>query len=122
MKKLEELFLVEKIDPSWDDFFCNVFGKSNLIEILQNIELDYNTVNCYPKREDVFRLFRELALSDIKVVIVGQDPYHQPGIADGFAFSTQKQNFIPASLRNIFKELNDDISNKGEKKNGDLAC
>ena len=60
-------------------------------------------------KKDIFRLFRELPLKKIKIVIIGQDPYHQFGVADGIAFSTKKKNFVPASLRNIFLELNNDL-------------
>lgn len=121
MKNLEDLFYLSKINESWKDFFFNEFKKEKLIEILEKVNLDSKEKNCYPKNEDVFRLFRELSLEDIKVVIIGQDPYHQPGIADGFAFSTRKENFIPASLKNIFKELNEDIKCSHEKENGDLT-
>lgn len=121
MKNLEALFLVDKIDTSWHHFFFESFGREKLNIILGDIERDYESSNCYPARADVFRLFRELSLGAIKVVIVGQDPYHQPGIADGLAFSTRKQNFTPASLRNILKELNADISTNHEKENGDLT-
>src|SRR5439155_19285683 len=57
------------------------------------------------KQKNIFRLFREIPLNEIKVIILGQDPYHQAGVADGIAFSTQKNNYIPASLKNIFGEF-----------------
>ncbi|CAG8655676.1 7755_t:CDS:2, partial [Ambispora leptoticha] len=88
---------------------------SNVGEILENN-------NKYLKglaetKENIFRLFREIPPDKIKVVILGQDPYHLPEVADGIAFSTQKPNFIPASLRNIFVEFSKNLNcappNKG---------
>jgi uracil-DNA glycosylase len=86
--------------------------------LLEKVETEYNNHKCWPSRENVFRLFREISFDKIKVVILGQDPYHQPGVADGIAFSTQKNNYIPASLKNIFLELSSDLGcavpNKGD--------
>jgi uracil-DNA glycosylase len=121
MKNLEESFCLDKIDKSWKDFFFNEFKREELIEILKKVDSDSKKNNCYPKNKDVFRLFRELSLENIKVIIIGQDPYYQPGIADGFAFSTRKENFIPASLGNIFKELNEDINCNHKRENCDLT-
>ncbi|CAH1757603.1 5246_t:CDS:2 [Entrophospora sp. SA101] len=61
-------------------------------------------------KENIFRLFREISRDKIKVVILGQDPYHLPEVADGIAFSTQKPNYLPASLRNIFLEFSKDLN------------
>jgi uracil-DNA glycosylase len=74
------------------------------------VEEEYRNHKCWPKKENVFRLFREISAKKIKVVILGQDPYHLPGVADGIAFSTQKEKYIPASLENIFRELSTDLS------------
>lgn len=120
-KATREQFLIDKIDNSWGEFFGNFFGWEKLTGILEVVENDYNNMNCYPAKEDVLRLFRELPLPAIKVVIIGQDPYHQPGVADGFAFSTRKEGFVPASLRNILTELNKDTSSNHVKENGDLT-
>ena len=87
--------------------------------MLTKIAGEYNNHQCWPKKENIFRLFQEISLDKIKVVILGQDPYHIPGVADGIAFSTQKPNYIPASLRNIFLELSQDLSCSPPTK-GDL--
>ncbi|CAH1766920.1 6227_t:CDS:2 [Entrophospora sp. SA101] len=77
--------------------------------LLTQIDNEYQNRWCCPLQGDVFRLFQEISLSQIKVVLLGQDPYHQKNVADGIAFSTQKPNYIPATLQNIFWELSHDL-------------
>jgi len=77
---------------------------------LSKIEIEYQNHSCCPPKENIFRLFRQISLEQIKVVILGQDPYHQPEIADGIAFSTQKKNYLPPTLNNIFLELSQDLN------------
>jgi len=86
---------------------------------LARLEKEYKNYKCWPRKENIFRLFREISLDEIKVVILGQDPYHLPEVADGVAFSTQKPNYIPASLRNIFLEFSQDLNCASPTK-GDL--
>ena len=86
---------------------------------MARLEEEYKNYKCWPRKENIFRLFRKIALNKIKVVILGQDPYHLPEVADGIAFSTQKPNYIPASLRNIFLEFSQDINCPSPTK-GDL--
>ncbi len=93
---------IERVDPSWSPLF--VEQQSALIEIFQSLASETHT----PTRERIFRAF-EYPLEDVRVVIFGQDPYPAPGVADGLAFSSLPDKRIPASLRNIFKELRDDI-------------
>ena len=104
-----DFFDLKRIDPTWKDFFIQEANKeyfSNLLELVKN---QYQVKPCWPKPRQVFRIFWEVKLTDIKVVILGQDPYHLPGVADGIAFSTEKPRFIPASLRNIYQELSCDL-------------
>ena len=101
-------FCLDKIDPSWK-FFFEQEVKSYLFSFLKQIYQEYKNYVCYPEIERVFFLFKEVSLEKIKVVILGQDPYYVSGVADGLAFSTQKKNYIPASLKNIFLELVDDV-------------
>lgn len=68
----------------------------------------------YPPKDKVFHALDKTALTDVKVVIIGQDPYHQPGQAEGLAFSVPEGVKMPPSLRNILREVNDDLYN-GEK-------
>ncbi len=105
---------------SWEDFFAEV--KKTMY--FQNIETFLNKVYeekiVYPPRELVFNAFRLTPLEKIKVIILGQDPYHNKGEAMGLAFSVPPSIKIPPSLRNIFKEMDEDIGNK-ERNNGDLS-
>lgn len=103
-------FNLDNIDPSWKNFFQQESQKDYFFPLLIKLSEEYKTSKCWPKKENIFRLFQEISLDKIKVVILGQDPYHQPEIADGVAFSTQKSNYIPASLKNIFLELSQDLN------------
>ncbi len=93
---------VERVDPSWNQLFVEQHSK--LLEIFQSLD----SVVYTPPRERIFRAF-EYPLQDVRVVIFGQDPYPGPGVADGLAFSSLPDQRVPASLRNIFKELHDDV-------------
>ncbi len=93
-------FSLEEIHSSWHPFF------SGHIETINQILSSLVDLLVTPKRNSIFRAFT-IPLDEVKVVIFGQDPYPGIGVADGLAFSTSKA--IPASLRNIFKELSNDI-------------
>ena len=112
-------FYLDKIDPSWESFFQQETQKEYFFPLLARLEKEYKNYKCWPRKENIFRLFREISLDEIKVVILGQDPYHLPEVADGVAFSTQKPNYIPASLRNIFLEFSQDLNCASPTK-GDL--
>ena len=88
-------------------------------EIPEEINKRYSCADVYPSRELVFRAFKLTPPQSVKVVILGQDPYHSPGLADGLAFSSSKIDYIPLSLRNIFKELKDDLGI--ENRHADLS-
>lgn len=103
-------FQLDKIEPTWNAFFQQETKKDYFFPLLTKLEEEYQNHKCWPKKENIFRLFREISLDKIKAVILGQDPYHLPEVADGLAFSTQKDKYIPASLRNIFLELSKDLN------------
>jgi len=103
-------FWLDKIDPSWNIFFQPEAKKDYFFSLLSKVEEEYQNYKCWPKKENIFRLFREIPVTKIRVVILGQDPYHLPGVADGIAFSTQKEKYIPASLKNIFFEFSQDLN------------
>lgn len=73
------------------------------------VENEYQTRTIYPPKKEIFRAINLSEYEDIKVVILGQDPYHQPGQANGLAFSVKKGVRVPPSLVNIYKELHDDL-------------
>lgn len=87
----------------------------NLQEFLEQRRQE---TNVYPAKEDVFKAFEYTGYDDVKVVIIGQDPYHQPGQAMGLSFSVPKEMKMPPSLVNIFKELKEDCG--VENNHGDL--
>jgi uracil-DNA glycosylase len=88
-------------------------------ELDKFVEEEYRTKIIYPARENIFNAIKGLDPKDVKVVILGQDPYHEPGQAHGLSFSVQSGAY-PPSLCNIFKELKDDLGI--EAKSGDLSA
>jgi uracil-DNA glycosylase len=95
-------FSLDEVHNSWHPVFSQHLDRIN--EILSSLGSDVT-----PQRSDIFRAFR-LPLDDVKVLILGQDPYPGEGVADGLAFSAREGNPIPASLRNIFKEYVEDLN------------
>jgi len=96
----------------WEDFLNKEFKEEYFIRLSAFLKEAYSTCIVYPKREDVFSAFAYTKYEDMKVVIIGQDPYHQPNQAHGLCFSVNPGISIPPSLRNIYKELNEDIGCK----------
>ena len=95
---------------SWNSNFCNE-AKENYfreLEVFLLSEKKYNKL-IFPPERDVFNVFKYTSMRDIKVVILGQDPYHNFGQANGLAFSVNNGSAIPASLRNIYKEIEKDL-------------
>ena len=93
----------------WETFFIQEKEKSYYQELEAFLDQEYNTKTIYPSREELFTCFDLCQYEDVKVVILGQDPYHQPGQAHGLSFSVKKGVKIPPSLRNIYKELHSDL-------------
>lgn len=93
---------------SWKPFLEQEFGQEYFQELSAFLKTAYATKTIFPKREQVFRAF-STDLNDIKVVILGQDPYHTPGAAMGLAFSVPETEKIPPSLINIYKEIDSDL-------------
>ena len=78
-------------------------------ELKKKIDQEYATQTVYPPKQDIFRSLNLTSFDDVKVVIVGQDPYHEPGQANGLAFSVHSNITVPPSLVNIYKECHDDL-------------
>jgi len=93
----------------WEDFLKREFKEDYFIQLSDFLKEAYSTRTIYPKRDDVFNAFAYAKYEDMKVVIIGQDPYHQPHQAHGLCFSVNPGITVPPSLKNIYKELNDDI-------------
>ena len=99
---------------SWEEIFKNYPKIDELNKLIETINKKRLTTTIYPPKEQVFRVF-DLALKDIKVVILGQDPYHNPDQACGLSFSVNDGVTLPKSLINIYKELHDDLGIKPAK-------
>jgi len=98
-----------EIEQSWRDKLSDVFDKEEFKELAQKVHQEYLSNTIYPLPQDIFNAFNVCPFDDIKVVILGQDPYHGRGQAHGFAFSVQDGVRPPPSLKNIFKEINGDL-------------
>lgn len=97
------------IGNSWDDILREEFQKEYYLNLRKFLINEYRTQTIYPDMYDIFNALKYTAYEDVKAVIIGQDPYHQPGQAHGLCFSVQKGVKTPPSLINIFKELKDDL-------------
>ena len=97
------------LNDSWNSFLSDSIASSYFIELQMIIENEYRVKTIYPNYSNIFRAFNLLTPSEVKVVIIGQDPYHGINQANGLAFSVCDSCKIPPSLHNIFKELVDDI-------------
>ena len=98
-----------KIEESWRILLIDYFDSSSFISLIDFVKEEYSKKTVYPPGKYIFRAFNECSVDDVKVVILGQDPYHTPGVANGLAFSTNTGNNIPPSLQNIYKELENDL-------------
>ena len=97
------------IHPSWQTDLSSEFEKAYFNELIFFIKQEYATKNCYPKGSQIFSAFDHCPFDDVKIVIIGQDPYHGFGQANGLCFSVNDGIALPPSLQNIFKELEQDI-------------
>lgn len=106
---------------NWNEFIYNTdFSKPNLAEIQAQLNQTTQCCNVYPPQEQIFSAFDKTPLDQVRVVILGQDPYHEANQANGLAFSVNSGTKIPPSLRNIFKELKDDFG-RDLRTNTDLS-
>lgn len=108
------------IGNDWDIVLKPVFDGEGFKRFMNIVNDLYKKDICYPKYENIFNALKLTPYSDVKVVIVGQDPYHGENEAHGLSFSVQEGVKIPPSLQNIFKELNSDIG-VTPPKSGDLT-
>ncbi len=112
--------LYKDIDFSWKPFFEIETQKEYFMKLIQDVENEYNTSVCFPPKELIFHAFEKCKLDDLKVVIIGQDPYHGEGEANGLCFSVNDGVKIPPSLKNIFAEINSDFDSIFLPTNGNL--
>ena len=97
------------ITEKWDKILEEEYKKDYFINMLKTLQIEYRTKTIFPPKHDIFKALRLTDYDNIKIVILGQDPYHGTGEAEGLSFSVQDGIRKPPSLRNIFKELKDDL-------------
>jgi uracil-DNA glycosylase len=97
------------VTNDWVEVFKPEYKKPYYKKLYDFINEEYSRYTVYPPGEDIFNAFHLTPLSKVKVVIIGQDPYHEPGQAHGLCFSVKQGVDIPPSLQNIYKELHDDV-------------
>ncbi len=97
------------IGNNWDLKLKDEFKKEYFTNLMNFIKNEYKTKTIYPKQNEVFNAFRYTDFNNVKVVIIGQDPYHGPNQAEGLSFSVSNEVLKPPSLQNIFKELESDL-------------
>ena len=110
-----------KIEQSWKDALSGEFAKDYFVKLTNFVRSEYlSGKTIYPEAKNIFNAFNLCPLSNVKVVIIGQDPYHEPHQAHGLCFSVQSDVDFPPSLVNIYKEIESDIGHKSIT-NGDLS-
>lgn len=108
-----------KIEPSWKDRLKDEFEKPYFQNLSDFVKEEYSGWTIYPPGREIFRAFDSCPFENVKVVILGQDPYHGPNQANGLCFSVRDGQRMPPSLLNIFKEIQNDLG-KPIPKSGDL--
>lgn len=106
---------------TWNEFFKEIGAKPYSESLKKFLDKEYSEHTCYPPRELLFNAFKLTPLNKVKVVIMGQDPYHEPGQAMGLSFSVPKGIKVPPSLVNIYKEIQMEYNAKFDTTNGDLT-
>ena len=105
---------------SWQEILKTETEKDYFKDLLKNVAEEYNNGHCFPLENLIFAAFEKCDYNDLKVVIIGQDPYHGYGEANGLCFSVNDNIKIPPSLRNIFKEINNDLGHIMYPTSGNL--
>jgi uracil-DNA glycosylase len=109
-----------KIAPSWKTRLENEFSQPYFNQLIEFVKEEYKTQTVFPPGKEIFKAFDACEFNDVKVVIIGQDPYHGAGQANGLCFSVHDGIRMPPSLVNIFKEIQNDLR-KPIPKSGDLT-
>ena len=98
-----------QIEESWKSYLNDEFAKPYFTQLTSAVRQEYMQTTCYPPGKLIFNAFNLCPFDKVKVVIIGQDPYHEPGQAHGLSFSVQDGVQFPPSLQNIFKEIQADL-------------
>lgn len=108
------------IEEEWKQELKDVFGAESFNALSEFIRHEYTSKKVFPPISHIFRAFDLTPFSQVRVVILGQDPYHNDGQACGLCFSVPKGVGVPPSLKNIYKEIDDDLGTCHDYSNGDL--
>ena len=98
-----------QMEPLWREQLLQEFNKPYFNQLTEAVRREYQTATCYPPGRLIFNAFNLCPFDKVKVVIIGQDPYHEPGQAHGLSFSVMDGVTFPPSLQNIFKEIEQDM-------------
>ena len=112
---------MNSLSKSWNEFFKDIQNEEFCESLNKFLNKEYAEYTCYPPRELLFNAFRLTPLNKVRVVIVGQDPYHEPGQAMGLSFSVPKGIKVPPSLVNIYKEIAQEYNCQMNYNSGDLT-
>ena len=103
---------MKALGGGWDELLGSLFTDQKYLKIREFIKYEYSNYTVYPNMYDIYNCFRFTPVSDLKVVILGQDPYHEPNQAHGLCFSVKEGVKLPPSLVNIYKEIESDLGIK----------
>lgn len=109
-----------KIEASWKEVLKEEFGEEYFKVLREFVKEEYKHAIVYPPPKNIFRAFELTPFDKVEVVILGQDPYHGPGQANGLCFAVGEGVALPPSLQNIFKEIESDLGQKLVHRTGDL--
>lgn len=109
------------IEPSWAKHLKGEFEKSYFVALTAFVKKEYQDGIVYPSPKNIFRAFDLCPFENVKVVILGQDPYHGARQANGLAFAVDEKEVVPPSLKNIFKEIESDLGKSLVHTDGDLS-
>ena len=112
---------MDKKMTSWKEFFLDIKNKDYAKSLSAFLDEEYRNYTCFPPRKLMFNAFDLTPLNEVKVVIIGQDPYHEINQAMGLSFSVPKGIKVPPSLINIYKEIEDEYGTKLNHNDGDLT-
>lgn len=123
IRKIQKYIGAEMVnfENEWDELLKDEFQKEYYQNLRKFLIKEYKTQTIYPDMYDIFNAMKYTSYEDVKVVILGQDPYHEPNQAHGLSFSVKKGVEPPPSLKNIFKEINDELGIDNSGKHGELT-
>ncbi len=113
--------MLKILNKSWENIFVEESKKEYFQKLEKFVEAEYLTKKIYPPKDEIFNLFEHINFENIKVVILGQDPYHGEGQGNGIAFSVKRNIKIPPSLKNIYKEISAEYNEFKIPEHGDLT-